>query len=339
MKQQTWILVGGDTLLGREVRDLMAERKLPVHLELRAGQADERVITREDDELSVMEPLDAEAISHASVVLLATSGDAARSALALVRSSGGRAVVVDATGSLEDLPESRLRAPALEDAATPFAAGAIHTVVHPAASALSRLLTLLHGVFPIRSAVVTLFEPASARGKQAVDELHRQTIELFSFHAMPKEVFDTQASFNLLPRLGDEAPVSLRSGEQRIEKHLASMLGARGVPLPSLRLIHAPVFHGYCQSVWVEFESRPPVAEVEKMLGKEGVDVRSADVEPASNTGVAGQGGITVSDVAEDHAHPRAMWLWMASDNLRNSAENAILVAALAAKQAQSEGR
>lgn len=340
MKQQIWILAGGDTLLGREIRDVVEEKKLPVDLHLCAGDVNERVIMRDDeDELAVMEPLDANALEDAAVVIVATTGDAARSALALVRSVKSTAAVVDVTGALEDAPESRLRAPALETAGMAFATETVHTIVHPAAAALARLLTLLHGAHPVRRVVANIFEPASARGKQAVDELHKQTLNLFSFQPMPKVVFDTQVSFNLLPRYGDEAQVSLRSGELRIERHLATLLGARGMPLPSLRLVHAPVFHGYCQSVYVEFAARPEIADVEKLLVEDGVDVRNAEVEPASNTGVAGQSGITVSDILNDDVEPSAMWFWMASDNVRAMAENAILTAALAVKQGQRESK
>ena len=49
----------------------------------------------------------------------------------------------------------------------------------------------------------------------------------------------------LLASYGEEAMEPLGSVEERIEKHLASLLSAwPGIPMPSLRLIQAPVFHG-----------------------------------------------------------------------------------------------
>lgn len=331
--QQNWILVGGDSLTGREIRDLLASRELPVVLRLCSTAGDERILTEEEGELAVIEPLDPDMLSDADVLLLAGSEKSSKLALALRKPLKRRPVVIDLTGSCENLSEARLRAPVLDADAAGFPEETIHTIVHPAASALARLLVLVHSAQPFRHSVVTIFEPASARGQKGVEELHRQTASLFSFQSLPREVFDTQASFNLLPRLGSEAAESLADGELRIEKHLASLLGPRGIPLPSIRLIQAPVFHGYCQSVWIEFETRPPVQFIEKTLAEGGVDVRGAELEPASNTGVAGQSGLTVSDILDDRTRSHGLWLWLASDNLRTTAENAILAAAMAARK------
>ena len=139
-------------------------------------------------------------------------------------------------------------------------------------------------------------------------------------------MFDAQVGFNLLARYGEEAEEPLELIEQRIERHLASLLAAYpAVPMPSLRLIQAPVFHGHSFSVWAEFEEAPGVEAIAQMLSTEGFDVR-AD-EPPTNVGVAGQSGLSVGAIAEDRNHPRAVWLWMAADNLRLAAENAVAVA------------
>ncbi len=333
MKTQEWILVGGDTLLGKEVRDLLAERELPVHLRLCSSGSDERVLTEDEGELSVMEPLSADLLKSASVVLLAGTPAASKAAVAMAAGMKQSPAFIDLTGELEGLAESRLRAPVLEPGGEEYPAGTIHSIAHPAAAALARLLILIHRHHPVHQAVVTVIEPASARGQSGIEELHKQSISLFSFHTLPKDVYDTQVSFNLLPRYGDEAKLPLSGSETRIEKHIASLLGPHGVPLPSLRLIHAPVFHGYCQSIWLEFESRPAVQLIEKLLEEAGVDVRKPEHEPASNAGVAGQSGITVSDVAHDRGNPRSLWIWAASDNLRGIAENAILAAGMLARK------
>jgi aspartate-semialdehyde dehydrogenase len=61
------------------------------------------------------------------------------------------------------------------------------------------------------------------------------------------------------------------------------------------------------------------------MLSKDGFDVRTD--EPPTNVGVAGQNGLSVGAIFEDRNHPRAVWMWMAADNLRLAAENAVAVA------------
>jgi aspartate-semialdehyde dehydrogenase len=327
--KQNWVLVGGETLLGEEVRAVVSERSLPVTLRL-CGPDQSQVLTEQDGEAAVMEPLTADILASARVVLLAGSHE---QVLTMAHELKDAPVIVDLTGELERLPESQLRAPLFE--ASGFAAkrDAPQVIAHPAALALARFTSLVHRHSAIRRLVVTILEPVSSQGRAGIDELHQQTVSLLSFQNMPKAVFDTQVSFNLLPRFGDEARASLETSEQRIERHLATLLAPEGIPLPSLRLVHAPVFHGYGMSIWVEFVSRPLVTPLEQYLASEGVDVRNRDVEPPSNLGVAGRGGITVGEIIEDRNDGKAAWFWLASDNLRTSAENAVLVAGLAARK------
>ncbi|MBI5083427.1 MAG: hypothetical protein HZB13_02370, partial [Acidobacteria bacterium] len=329
MPKSNWLLVGGETLLGKEIQDLLAERNLPVTLTLASAGLESRVITSDEEDLAVIAPLDDAAVGSASVILLGASNEVNRKAAALAKGLARPPALIDLYGDFESLPESCLRAPILEAAGARFEPGAIHVIAHPAAVALTRLLTLIHATHPVRRCLATIFEPASQLGREGIDELHQQTISLFAFKPLPKLMFDAQVSFNLLPRYGDEAKTSLAATEKRIESHLVSRLGACGVPLPSIRLVHAPVFHGYCQSVWIEFESRPSEEALLALLSEAGADARGSDTEPASNVAIVGQSGISVSDIREDQSDGRAIWLWLASDNLRTTAENAVMTAGL----------
>jgi hypothetical protein len=49
-----------------------------------------------------------------------------------------------------------------------------------------------------------------------MDELHQQTVSLLSFQSLPREQYDAQVAFNLLPSLGDAAKVKLAATKQRI---------------------------------------------------------------------------------------------------------------------------
>lgn len=329
MKNAKWVLLGGETLLGIELRDLIGQRKLPVSLQVASTKSDEKVITRDEDELLVISPLDASMVDGADVILLGGNLKANKMAFQLAKELKIRPAFVDMFCDFEDKPAARLRAPMLEDRKVAADAGTIHCIVHPAAVTLARLLVLLQGLSPVERCVATIHEPVSEYGKDGIDELHKQAVSLFNFQPMPKAVFDTQVSFTLSPAYGEDSAHSLAASEVRIEKHLAALLGPRKIALPSIRLIHAPVFHGHCQSVWVEFAKRPTVAVIEKALTEAGHDVRSHGTEPASNVGVAGHSGMIVSNIGEDRGSAKGMWLWVASDNLRTRADNALLTAAL----------
>lgn len=333
MTGRKWVIVGGDTLAGREVRDYIEEHRLPVVVVATSSEPEERVLTAGEGELAVMEPLDQAAMEGAAAVLLAASAEVNERARQLAEPLSPRPALIDLTGALEGHPGARLRAPGIE-AGPPEISSPIDVVAHPAAVALAKLLRSLNAAAALRAAVVTVFEPASANGRAALDELHNQTVSLFNFAQQPKAVFDAQVSFNLLPRYGRRAQApGLDSTGRRIEQHLTTLLAPAGLPPVSLRVVQAPVFHGYCQSVWVEFESRPGKTQLEQQLRQAGADVRLDGDEPASNVAAVGQSGIMVSDIAPDPANPRAVWLWLACDNLRALAETAVLVAGLAGKE------
>ncbi len=318
------MIVGTETLLGREMRDVLAATFPNQDLRLVAA-VDEEVgtLTEKGEEPSFLIKLTPGSLERATAIILAGPADISDDVIELKPD----APLIDLTYAAEDQPHARLRAPMVEPAGLETAKDAIHVVAHPAAIAIALILGRLHTVFPVRRVVIHIFEPASERGAAGVDELQKQTISLLSFKTMPKEVFDNQVSFSLLARLGDEAKVKLEDVEARIERHLASLLAISShAPMPSIRLIQAPVFHGYSASLWIELDKNPGVAAIEQTLSESYLEVRPSDTEPPNNVGVAGQNEITLGAIAVDRNHPNAIWIWMSVDNLRLAAQNAAMV-------------
>jgi len=320
-------IVGGESLLGKDIRELLEESDLKAEVKLIAADAEDgSIITPGPDEPLVMAPLQFADLDTAKIVVLAGSQQSSLRAYEQVRNLSPAPAVIDLTGALEDLPDARLRAPIVEPPGYK-AEGAIQVIAHPAAIALSLLLIQLHRAGAIRRAVAEVFEPASERGQAGLDELQKQTVGLLSFKPLSKAVYDAQVSFNMLSQYGADSPHSLEAIELKIDRHLASLLAAAGAaPMPSLRLIQAPVFHGYSIAVWVEFEKNPGKETIVRALTSNLVDVRANDEEPPTNVGVAGQSGITVGGIAPDRNQPLACWFWMVADNLRIAAENALEV-------------
>jgi len=319
-------LVGSESLLGREIRDLLSVNALGDDLKLIAAEKEEAgKLTELGDEPAIVGALDPESLEAARVIFLAGAPDSTRKVLDVAP----QALLIDLTGAAEDAPHARLRAPMVEPAGYEAPADSVSVIPSTAAVSLALILTRLHTAYPIRQALAHVFEPASERGAPGIEELQQQTIGLLSFKGQPKEVFDEQLAFNLLSRYGDEAPAALEDAELRIERHLATLLSLRNhhAPMPSIRLLQAPVFHGYSISLWVEFESNPGVPAIEKALDADPIDLRTGGAEPPHVVGMAGQDGIAVGSIAVDRNNPQAVWLWVVADNLRVRARNALLVA------------
>jgi len=320
---ETIALVGGETMLGREVRELLGESSLGARVRLVAEETEAAgTLTEIDGAAAFLERFDPEEIENAAAIVLAGSPDS-YGKMAAENASG---VIVDLTWAAEDAPGARIRAPLVEQDEDEADVSGPQVIAHPAAIAIRLLLGQLHRAHPIARSVIHVFAPASERGTPGVDELQQQTVALLSLQQMPKKVFDAQLSFNMLAQLGEEAAHPLLETEERIERHLATLLDhAEAPPMPSLRLVQAPVFHGYSFSLWIEFEETPTASEVEDALRGESIEVRSESEEPPTNAGVAGQNGISVGVITPDRNQSNAMWIWMVADNLRLAAQNAVM--------------
>ncbi len=319
-------LVGSGTLLGREIRDLLGAPEFPARVRLIASEdAEAGTLTEQSGEPTVIHLLDSAGLSESKVTLFAGSAASTLKALAFASST----IPVDLTFATTGLANARLRAPFLEQVPPPaLAQGTIHTIAHPAAIALALFLRRLAAYRPVVRTVVQALVPAGERGFPGLEELQAQTTNLLVFKNLPKAVFDAQVSFNLLAAYGEEAPDSLAATETIIEGHLATLLSMQpGVPMPSLRAVQAPVFHGYSFSVWAQFEAPPDVAELERALASDHIDVRGGTLEPPNIVAMAGESGISVGAISLDRRDPNACWFWIAADNILLAAQNAVAVA------------
>jgi len=330
----TFALIGSESLLGREIRDLAGTCSPALGLRLIAALGEQPgKLTLVGDEPALVSGLDAESVAGARAVFLAGSAEASRQALELLDQQPGPAII-DLTGAAEERPDARLRAPLVEsesEAEVEDDGATVHVIAHPAAIALALFLRRLQAHDSIRRSVIQVFAPASEHGMPGVEELQQQTVSLLSFKPLPRAIFDTQIGFNLLAQYGEEAPAALADSELRIEHHLATLLGlpgeGEGAPMPSLRLVQAPVFHGYSFSAWVEFDGNPGVEAIESGLATASIEVRGSEFEPPTNVSQAGQGGIAVGAISLDRNNPEACWFWLVADNLRLAAENAVALA------------
>jgi aspartate-semialdehyde dehydrogenase len=276
------------------------------------------------DEAAVIQPVEPGSFNRMDFAFFAGSGEETRESWKLAQAAG--AGIVDLTYALEGEQGVPVRAPLVWqglkggrqeiDLTTPAVVAA-----HPAAVMLAVVGARLAAKLSVQFMAATVFEPASEHGREAMDELHQQTVNLLSFHDLPKEQYDAQVAFNLLPSLGADAKVALGSTEKRIAAHYAK-LGE--LPELALQLLQGPVFHGYTASVVVELGGEVEVGVVEAALSGEGVDVVAEDSDPPSNLSAAGQEDIMVRVRT---AGARRFWLWMAADNLKLSALNAIACA------------
>jgi len=331
-------IVGASSLAGKELADTLAESSLAVadivllDDEDLAGQ-----ITAAGDEATFIQKIDADSFAAADFVFFA--GDPATTTKYWKAARLAGASIIDMTNALETEPGVVVRGPWAHPAAEsptqtrpqthePDLTTPAVVAAHPAALMLLLVARRLHAKLPLQAISATVLEPASQHGRAAMDELHQQTVALLSFQTLPRQQYDAQVAFNVLPSLGDAAKIDLAATRTRILTQYAA-LSAGSAPELALQLAQAPVFHGYVASVLVELQTPATTAQIEGALHGESVDIVGPESDPPSNISAAGQPDIltSVRSTAPSEDPSTRFWLWLAADNLKLSALNAIACA------------
>ncbi len=334
VKTQRVGVIGASSLLGRELSEELGESALAAaELVLLDDEELAGQLTPAGDEVSFIQRLSASSFDGLDFVFFAGSADVTRKHWQSARRAG--AAIVDLSGALEEESSVLVRGPwtrmpgveVAQGSAQPDLNTAAVVAADPAAMMLALVTSRITAKLPVREVVATVMEPASEYGRKAMDELHQQTVSLLSFHELPREQYDAQVAFNLLPALGEEAKVSFGEVQRRIERHYELLSEGRLAPL-DVQVIHAPVFHGHTASVMVELERAASVGQVEEALAGEHIELVTEESDPPSNLSASGQRNVLVRvRAASGASEGRRFWLWLATDNLKLAAANAIACA------------
>lgn len=317
-------IVGAATLKGRELKDVLEERNFPA-ADIRLLDDDESLgqLEQVQDEVSFIQPVTSDQLENVDFTFFASEEDFTRKNWKLARQAGS--AVVDLSYALENEPSVPLGAPWIERELGRAAQLNLETnlivIAHPAAVTLALLLLRVQKAGATKGVVATVFQPVSERGRRGMDELHQQTVNLFSFQPLPKEVFDAQVAFNMLGRYGPTATTALDASEHRIADHLRKLVGDR--VQPSLMLLQSPVFHSHTFAIHIELEKPFSLPEIARAISGDHVLIARGPEEAPSNVNVAGKDEILVA-LRRDAQNENGFWIWAAVDNLRLSANTAV---------------
>ncbi len=277
-------IVGASSLAGKELSEelglssLAASDFVLLDMEDVAGQ-----VTTAADEVSFIQRLEPSSFERMDFVFFAGAAAVTKKHWQEARRAG--ASIVDLTYALESEKDVLVRAPWVAEvlAEKPGMVPDLNTpavvVAHPVAMMLTLIAGKLQSKIGLTSVAAIVMEPASEYGRAAMDELHQQTVSLLSFQTLPREQYDAQVSFNLLPELGAAAKVKLGATEQRIRHQYASLSEGQ-LPALALQMVQAPVFHGYALSMLVELGKAATVNEVEAARSGDHLDVVTGESEP-----------------------------------------------------------
>jgi aspartate-semialdehyde dehydrogenase len=187
----------------------------------------------------------------------------------------------------------------------------------------------LHDLFTIKRVVVSTYQSVSGAGKEAMDELFRQTRAVFVADPVEVAKFTKQIAFNVIPHID----VFLDSGVTKEEWKMA--VETQKILDPDIQVtatcVRVPVFVGHSESVNIEFE-KPVTAEKARAALRAAPGILVVDkredggyVTPIECTG---EDATFVSRIRKDPTVENGLNLWIVSDNLRKGAAlNAVQIA------------
>ena len=321
-------VVGATGAVGQEMLRILEQRKFPVG-KLRLFASRNSAGTRlpfggaefvvEDLELANLEGIDLALFSIGAELALVHGPRAAEAG----------ALVVDNSTAFRMDPSTPLVVPEVNpQALTPRP----RIVANPNCCAipLVQVLHPLHQMAGLMRVVVSTYQSVSGTGKEAMEELRRQSVSLLAGEEDPPQVYPRPIAFNCFPHVDAFTESGYTREEVKVVEESRKILGLPGLRM-SATCVRIPVFRSHSESVCIEFD-RPVRREEarEALVGTPGLEIWDEPGRSLYPTPRDAEGGdaTLVGRIREDMSNPGGIQLWLCSDNLRKGAAlNAVQIA------------
>lgn len=323
-------VVGATGMVGKAMREILEERDFPVaELRLLASERSRgKRFPFRGGEVEV-EVLDEDSFRGMDIALF-SAGAAISKRFSPVAAAAG-AVVIDNSSAFRMDDGVPLVVPEVNPRDA-FAHSGI--IANPNCSTIQMVVVLkpLHERSAMRRVVVSTYQSVSGTGKDAVEELEVQAGEVLRGGEPAPKVYPHPIAFNCLPHIDVFLPGGYTREEMKMVGETRKIMGLPDLPV-SATCVRVPVFVSHSESVNVEFEEAIPPDEARRILsampGVEVVDDPGNDLYPLA-LDASGKDPCYVGRIREDLSCPRALNMWIVSDNLRKGAAlNAVQIAEL----------
>ncbi len=211
-------------------------------------------------------------------------------------------------------------------------------IANPNCSTIQMLVALkpIYDAVGITRINVCTYQAVSGTGKEAIEELGKQTLNLLNMQAIIPSVYPKQIAFNVLPQIDVFMDNGYTKEEMKMVWETQKILGDDSVKV-NATAVRVPVFFGHSEAVHIETRTKISSEAVKTLLEKApGVtvlDVRKDGGYPTAVTESSGNDDVFVGRIREDISHPQGIDLWVVGDNVRKGAAlNSIQIAELLIK-------
>ncbi len=320
------VIAGASSLLGAELKTLLEESKFAGwDLRLLDEEDAAGTLTEAGGEPAVIQPVEEGSFDKARFVFFTGSPAFTKRNLSAARGSRGN--IVDLSGALACEGGATVWFPRLDELrGSAFTESAAAYAIPSAAGTAAVALTLALLRCRLQRIAFEWFQPVSEAGRAGIEELESQTGQLLSFQSVGQPVFDAQVAFNMLDSYGAASAQKLDAVRERVRAEAKICLGNSAV-VPSIQVIHAPVFYGTIFSAYAELDPSMDTGKIAKACADVGFVMTEHGEAGPTNVSVAGETAIHLAQPKSDPAHPGVWWFWGAADNVRLPAWNAVKLA------------
>jgi aspartate-semialdehyde dehydrogenase len=322
-------VVGATGNVGREMLGILSERSFPADevIPLASRKSQGTDVSFGDRTLKC-KALDHYDFSDVDICLMSAGSAVSKEWSPKIAAAG--AVVIDNSSCWRYDADVPLIVPEVNaDAVAGFRKKGI--IANPNCSTAQLVVALkpLHEKARIKRVVVATYQSVSGAGKDAMDELDRQTKAIYSLQDIELKKFPKRIAFNVIPHID----VFIEGGYTKEEWKMVAE--TKKILDPKIKLtatcVRVPVFIGHSEAVNIEFEQPITADEARELLrnapGCLVIDKREAGGYATPHE-AAGEDATYISRIREDATVENGLAMWVVSDNLRKGAAlNAIQIA------------
>jgi aspartate-semialdehyde dehydrogenase len=206
-------------------------------------------------------------------------------------------------------------------------------IANPNCSTIQMVVALkpIYDAVGIERVNVATYQAVSGTGKEAIEELAKQTASLLNAKPIECEVYPKQIAFNCLPHIDVFLENGYTKEEMKMVWETHKIMGDDDIRV-NPTTVRVPVFYGHSEAVHIETKEKLSEPQAHELLqGAEGIiviDERKDGGYPTAVTEGAGKDAVYVGRIREDISHPRGLNMWIVSDNVRKGAAlNSIQIA------------
>ncbi|WP_024851459.1 aspartate-semialdehyde dehydrogenase [Hydrogenovibrio kuenenii] len=211
-------------------------------------------------------------------------------------------------------------------------------IANPNCSTIQMLVALkpIYDAVGISRINVCTYQAVSGSGKEAIEELAKQTANILNLKPVETNVYPKQIAFNCIPQIDVFQDNGYTKEEMKMVWETKKIMGDDAI-LVNPTAVRVPVFFGHSEAVHIETKEKITAKQAKEIFGKaDGIVLVDEHVDggyPTAVTDAVDTNPVYVGRVREDISCEKGLDLWVVADNVRKgAATNTVQIAELLIK-------